>query len=181
MPFFDMTAYDGHLAEHPNPESKGLLLLGPQGRPSEWSIQFGGSRKIFEDGLKYPMVATAVGVESRRIVMTDREDPSFRCAFELVRVSEEYCTTSYADWQKRCGGTGAALQSTDSAPTLSEFPPPTTPDSLERSVGPASNSFTEVANSADEANALTQGCATEQRRRPKRRTLLSCAHTAEDP
>ena len=55
------------------------------------------------------MEAAASGAESCRITMTDRDDPTFRCTFEVTRASEEYFTARYSGWQQRCTGTGAVV------------------------------------------------------------------------
>jgi hypothetical protein len=106
---FKVTSYDGRLPAHPEAEKAGELLLGSATRPFSWELHFkpkftSASSKIqiaYGGSAKYPMVAAATGARSCRITMTDKDDPSVGCTFELPGTSVEEFNGAYADWQQR--------------------------------------------------------------------------------
>lgn len=98
---FNLSSYDGRLAAHRQAEESGELLLGSSERPFDVQLRFEGSAMIFGgDGLKYPLVASATGLNSCRITMTDRDDPSIGCTFELPKTHASDFNAYYADWQR---------------------------------------------------------------------------------
>ena len=98
---FRLTSYDGHLAAHTQAEERGELLLGSADRPWDVQLRFEGSPEIFSgNGLRFPLVATATGANSCSITMTDQDDPSVGCSFELPRTHVSDFNSYYADWKR---------------------------------------------------------------------------------
>ena len=98
---FKLTSYDGRLAAHAEAEERGELLLGSADRPWDVQLRFEGSPEVISgNGLQYPLVATATGPNSCRITMTDQDDPSVGCTFELPKTHVSDFNAYYADWKR---------------------------------------------------------------------------------
>ena len=107
---FTVASYDGRLPSHPQAEKAAELLLGGSGvNLGRWELHFkprflsvSSEPQIAGGGFaKYPMVASATGTTSCRITMSDKDNPSIGCAFELPITSVEEFNAAYADWQQR--------------------------------------------------------------------------------
>jgi len=110
---FRLTSYDGRLEAHPQKEERGEVLLGSPDKPWELQLRFEGSAASFRgDGLKYPLLATATGPNSSRITLTDREDPSVGCSFDLPRTHVSDFNTYYADWKRDLDAQKGVLRDT---------------------------------------------------------------------
>jgi hypothetical protein len=99
---FKLTAYDGGLRGHSRAEERGELLLGSSDRPRDVQLRFEGSPEIFAgDVMKYLLTTSATGANSCRITMSDREDPSVCCTFELPKTHFADFNSYYDDWRRQ--------------------------------------------------------------------------------
>lgn len=83
---FEMANYDGRFPPHPEPEESGRLILTTEGK---WELHYGGKGKmkkkrwIYGGWNRYPLTASETGANSCHVTITDVQDPSVSCGFDL--------------------------------------------------------------------------------------------------